>query len=348
MSSNVGWLLNNVNSASVKTNEFEVTAGVTRLFGANLGNDIPIQVWVGGDDIGSWVPLARNGKAIVMNDLNNSYIEMVAGSYRVDGSNAGPNAQIWFEENFATDGDDRTIYVFNNVSGESNSSGGGLSSVTTGTGNNTVVFSGSGTITSPLTAQVKLSTSDNLITTVSDGLVATVVHTDSQTVSLTGDGSSASPLEAFAKVSATTGNSITVNSDGLYVSGSLPLADLQADGTLLAASPIFNIQYSDGVTTTPATTNINTFIAASNNTLYFETIANGASAISANASCPPILTANGHNYALAYINAYNAGVTNKVSIIPIVQAQQLNVNLSDGSSTPISMPIIIQSSYVIQ
>lgn len=217
MSSNTGWLLDNVTN-SAKSNEFTVTAGVTRLFGANLGNDIPIQVWVGGDDVGTWVPLARNGKAIVMNDLNNSYIEMVAGIYRVDSTNAGPNARIWYEENYATDGDDRTIYVFNNISGENSSGGGGLSQVTTGAGNNTIVFSGAGTTASPLTAAVKLSTeSVNLLKTVSDGITAEFNSLSSQTATFAGLGTSGSPAEVIVNVSSTAGNQISVNSDGLFV-----------------------------------------------------------------------------------------------------------------------------------
>lgn len=118
MSSRQGWLLNNIAPSLVESNQFDVRAGVVRLFCANLGGNVPLLQWVGSTDNGVWVPVFRCGSEIQLSDTNNSYVEFIPGKYSIDATNADSNAMIWFEEGFATSGDDRTkwVYVISNCS----------------------------------------------------------------------------------------------------------------------------------------------------------------------------------------------------------------------------------------
>lgn len=169
MSSRQGYLINNVNPASVKSNEFDVRAGVVRLFAANLGADIPLEVWVGGDDTGLWVPLARNGNPVVLNDNNNVYVEMVSGAYRVNPADAGDNAQVWFEEEFCEDGDNRTIYTYVTGGG---SNGGGTPFTLNTQSSTSINLYGSGTSGDPLGAEGILDTTvGNQLTITSNGFL---------------------------------------------------------------------------------------------------------------------------------------------------------------------------------
>lgn len=63
---------------------------------------------------------------------------------------------------------------------------------------------------------------------------------DSSTVAFDGDGSSGDPLTATVKVSATAGNSITVNSDGLYVAAQEPLVPLATSSATVAIDGVTN------------------------------------------------------------------------------------------------------------
>lgn len=118
MSSRQGWLLNNITPSLVNSDGFDVRAGVVRIFCANLGGNVPLLQWVGSTDNGVWVPVFRCGSEIQLSDTNNSYVEFIPGKYTIDPTNASSNAMIWFEEGFATSGDDRTkwVYVISNCS----------------------------------------------------------------------------------------------------------------------------------------------------------------------------------------------------------------------------------------
>lgn len=200
MSERRGWLVNNVSPASVKSNEFDVAAGVVRIVGANLGGNLPVQVYVGGDVGGIWVNLCRNGAPVVLNDLNNSYVEMVGGYYRIDATNAGPHAQVWLDESYSERGDDRTIYVYSNSITKTAGGGGGgttgLTSVATAA-TCTVAPGGDGTTATPLSMNVKVSPNTaNLLTQCDNGQgLVGLLHTNNTcSVTATGSGTESSPL----------------------------------------------------------------------------------------------------------------------------------------------------------
>jgi hypothetical protein len=155
MSSRRGYLVNNVNPSLVESNEYDVRAGVVRIYGANLGGTLPINVWVGDEVNGIWVNLYRNGTQIALSDTNNSYVEFVPGKYRIDASAAGPGALVWFEEAFDTDGDDRTkwVYVTNNSASVSNSSPSSIVTTNTCFAN----LNGDGSAVNPLSVDLNIS-----------------------------------------------------------------------------------------------------------------------------------------------------------------------------------------------
>lgn len=179
-----------------------------------------------GDASGTFIDLVKSGNCAYM--FTNLTIAESNGTFtgtQVLGSNAFLiSADFASPVNYAPGG--KTIDAhLKAIDIKLGSVAGGLSSVTTSNGQ-TVNFGGAGTVASPLTAAVNVSTAANnaivknvdglYVSTISTGL-SEVTHDNSDTVSLTGSGTVADPLIAEAFISGTTHNTLTKDAGGLYV-----------------------------------------------------------------------------------------------------------------------------------
>lgn len=137
-----------------------------------------------------------------------------------------------------------------NVSGTDNHTITGAAKISTTAGNR-LTSDGTGLLVPATTNTLTFNSSTNALTTNVNGITATqilpfatsggtqtpITVVDSSTVDLTASGTNNSTLTAAVKVSATSGNTITVNSDGLFVAaGAVTTGNLLGDNTASVAT----------------------------------------------------------------------------------------------------------------
>jgi hypothetical protein len=176
--------------------------------------------------------LYRNGTQVALSDTNNSYVEFVPGRYRIDDTSAGLKALVWFEEEFDTDGDARTkwVYVTNNSASVSNSSPSSVATTNTCFAN----LNGDGSAANPLSVDLNISSDPgNLIfqncngpNLNQPGLYARLYTNNANCVWFNGAGTQGLPLSAgltFVPSGSTQNNIIDCSIDeqqpGIYLAG---------------------------------------------------------------------------------------------------------------------------------
>lgn len=260
MSSNQGYLVNNVIPSTVYGKSINVAEGAIRITCTGLG--LPGAAWqvrVGGPLSNTWANVIRFGVPIILSDNNTQYVEVVAGTYRVAPVTLPGAAQVWFQEDETTTSDARTTYIF----GQENTNQNGITANSTPS----IGVSGNGTVAAPLGLAVKYSTdAANLAHAGTDGAVeATLVTSNTPSVTLAGTGATATPLHATVNLSASSGNVLVQNSDGLFVPNPGNRANLDPVNALAIATSYFTACTGLGLT---IGTPINITMSTTPDTIY--------------------------------------------------------------------------------